>query len=64
MSDRSKTIQELETEVKELKEKVKTLAELLQVLTQNIPKTHSLSKAIKDQDLIYSVGKNDEIPIP
>ena len=60
---KDKTNEELKKEIKELREKVKTLAEILKALTKNIPKSHSLSKAMKDQDLIYSVGKNDEFPI-
>lgn len=62
MTDKE-TILSLERKNKELQEQVKTLAELLKALTKNIPKSHSLSKAMKDQDLIYSVGKNHEFPI-
>lgn len=62
MSD-TDTIQCLEIENKELKSKVETLANLLRALIQNIPESHSLSKAMKDQDLIYSAGKNNEFPI-
>lgn len=62
MSDKD-TIRSLQEENKKLKEQVQKLAELLKILTKNIPKTHSLSKAIKDQDLIYSKDKNSEFPI-